>query len=456
LNKRIAVPDLAHLYDYDRSSRLQPSPVVIVAGFLGSTLVDLDSGRVVWGEFGSGALMIHKPEVQRRVAVPITGGDRLVEMRDHVVPKETMINADLAIAGKKIKINAYPGNIIGILVGASKPAEERGEASKRNLHRHARDVESYEAAGLYGAAYDWRCDLSEAALALDAVVRRANEEALSRGLDEESARVDVLGHSAGCLVIRYYLRYGTQPLPEDGSLPELDWRGAELVRRAILIGPPNGGAVAAVRALALGDRPIAMLPEFPGPVVGTFPAVYQLMPRLSKNGLVYADDGSPVDLYDAEVWARYGWGLLGPGRDEVLANLIPEASPAERLTAARRFLELALARAEQFHRALDVPARPPEGTTLHLFASDSLETTGGASIDRATGKPVEIRKEPGDGVVTRRSALHDLREDLHQRERVKTPIAWRSVHFVEGDHLRMTDTPLVGDDLLYLLLQAPI
>jgi hypothetical protein len=456
LSRRTSVSDLAHLYDYDRPSRLQPSPVVLVSGFLGSTLVDLDSGRVVWGEFGSGALMIHKPEVQRRVALPMTGGDTLAEMRDQVVPKEPMVNVDLSIAGKRIKINAYPGNIIGILVGSSKPIEEKGEASERNLHRHARDMGSYESAGLYGVAYDWRRDVSEAVFALDAAVRRAHQEALSRGLDQEAARVDVLAHSTGCLVTRYYLRYGTQPLPDDGSLPDLDWRGAALVRRAILLGPPNGGALSAVKTVAFGDRPIAVLPKFPGPVVGTFPAIYQLMPHTSDNVLVYADDGSPVDLYDGEVWARHGWGLLGPKHDEVLANLMPEVSPAERHTIARRYIELSLARAKQLHRALDVSAAPPDGTTLHLFASDSLETAGHVSIDRATGKPVEIQREPGDGVVTRRSALHDQRRDPHQRERVKSPIVWSSVHFVEGDHLRMTGTPLVGDDLLYLLLQAPM
>ena len=400
--------------------------------------------------------MMHTPEVQRRIAIPIIGGDTLAEMHDRVVPKETMINVDLSIAGKKIKVNDYPGNIIGILVGASKLAEEKGEASESNLHRHARDLGSYESAGLYGVAYDWRRDLSEAVLALDATVRRAHQEALSRGLGNESARVDVLAHSTGCLVTRYYLRYGTQPLSDDGSLPELDWRGAAFVRRAILLGPPNGGALAAVKAVAFVGRPIAVLPKFLGAVVGTFPGIYQLMPHSSDIVLVYADDGFPVDLYDVEVSERYGWGLLGPASEEVLANLIPEASPAERLAAARRFIELALARAEQLHRALDVPASPPDGTTLPLFASDSLKMAGRASIDRATGKPVEIQREPGDGVVTRRSALHDVREDPHQRERVKSPVVWSSVHFVEGDHLRMTGTPQVGDDLLYLLLQAPM
>lgn len=455
LGRPLSVRGLAELYEYERPNRRPPSPVLLVGGYLGSTLVDLESGKAVWGEFGSGALRIHKPEVQRRVALPLVGGDTLAELRDQVVAKRAMMNVDLVIADTKFRVNAYPGNTVGLLVGASKPAEERGEPSERTLHRHARDMESYEAAGLYGVPYDWRRDLSEAAEALDAVVRRAYREARERGLEHEAARVDILSHSTGCLVTRYYLRYGTQPLPEDGSLPTLDWRGAGLVRRAILLGPPNRGALAAVKNVALGGRPIPILPEFPGPVVGTFPSIYQLMPPTDAEAIVY-EDGSVVDLYDVETWSRYGWGLLSPEHEDVLENLIPGLAAAERLAAARRFIGLSLARAAQLHRALARPARPPEGTSLHLFASDTLETAGRVRIDRATGEPVEVIREPGDGVVTRRSALGDTRRDSHSRERLETPITWRSVHFVAGDHLRMVGTPQVGDDLLYLILQAPL
>ncbi len=42
----------------------------------------------------------------------------------------------------------------------------------------------------------------------------------------------------GGLVLRYYLRYGAQPLPEDGSIPRLTWAGAANVANAILVATP--------------------------------------------------------------------------------------------------------------------------------------------------------------------------------------------------------------------------
>ena len=63
--------------------------------------------------------------------------------------------------------------------------------------------------------------------------------------------------------------------------------------------------------------------------------------------------------------------------------------------------------------------------------------------------------EPGNGMVTRRSALHDTRVDGSSRERIVTPIDWSSVHFIDRDHLNMIGTRDFADDVLYLLLQAP-
>jgi hypothetical protein len=446
------VSGLAPIYGYGETRKAPPGPIVMTSGFLGSALEDRDTGRVVWGEFFTGEQSMHKPEIRRRMALPLVGGDSLGELRDSVEPTKAL--QTVRLGWRRGELTAYPGVMVGIALGAEDPDDEDEKPSRRTLRRRAR-VDTDGSEGFYGVAYDWRRDVSEATTALDQALRRAHADKRARGLRGDGARVDLMAHSLGCLLTRYYLRYGTQPLPEDGSLPVLDWRGAELVRRAILIGPPNGGSLEAVISIGYGAHAIPILPKYPAAIIGTFHSIYQLMPHAADGSLVYADDGRPVNLYEVDTWEANGWGLFADN-GEVLADLLPDAmTPEQRREAARRYLGRMLARAEQLHRALDVPSSPPDGLTFHLFAGDTLPTPARAEIDRATGKFTALRTEPGDGVVTRRSALHDTRADPNPHERIITPIDWTSVHFGERDHFNMTGTRSLANDVLYLLLQAP-
>jgi hypothetical protein len=440
------------IYGYDEPRRSPMEPLVVASGLLGSRLEDRETGRVVWGEFFTGELSLRKPEIRRRVALPLVGGEILAEQRDTVEATEVL--QTVRVGWTRREITAYPGIVVGTVLGSPDPDSAKGKTRRSALRKRSR-TETDGSAGIYGVAYDWRRDVSEATTALDQAVRSAHADKRAQGLDGDDARVDLMAHSLGSLLIRYYLRYGTQPLPEDGSLPVLDWRGAKLVRRAILVGPPNGGSLEAVIAVAYGAHSVPILPKYPAAIIGTFPSIYQLMPRPGKSALVYEDDGLPVDLYDVATWEANGWGLFTDD-GKALVDLTPEGmTPEQRLAAARRTLGMMLARAEQLHRALDVPASPPDGSTLHLFAGDTLPTPAGAEIDRATGKFAALHMEAGDGVVTRVSALHDTRVSPNHHERIVTPIDWASVHFGDGGHFMMTGTRSLTDDVLYLLLHAP-
>lgn len=446
------VSGLAPIYGYSEPREAPPGPIVMASGFLGSALEDRDTGRVVWGEFFTGEQSMYKPEIRRRMALPLVGGDSLGEMRDSVEPTQAL--QTVRLGWWRGELTAYPGVMVGIALGAEDLDDADEKPSRRTLRRRAR-IDTDGSEGFYGVAYDWRRDISEATIALDQALRRAHADKRARGLSGEDARVDLMAHSLGCLLTRYYLRYGTQPLPEDGSLPVLDWRGAELVRRAILIGPPNGGSLEAVISVAYGAHAIPILPKYPAAIIGSFHSIYQLMPRAADPSLVYENDGLPVNLYEVNTWEEHGWGLFADD-GKFLVDLLPDAmTPEQRREAARRYLGMVLARAEQLHRALDAPSSPPDGLTLHLFAGDTLPTPARAEIDRATGKFSALHTEPGDGVVTRRSALHDTRADPDPRGRIVTPIAWTSVHFGERDHFNMVGTRSLANDVLYLLLHAP-
>ena len=451
------VTRIAETYGYGASGHTLP-PMVIVPGFLGSTLVDRQSGHEIWGLFLAGEQRIGKADVQRRIALPMSGGDSLAELRDGVEPTGIFANGEVAIAGRRFVVNAYPGLLLGILRGVSSGETKDATPSERELRKSVRDMQSApRPPQVHGVAYDWRRDLSESTRELDEAVAAAYQQNLDRGLRGEAARVDVVAHSMGTLVTRYYLRYGTQPLLDSGALPSLTWQGASRVRRAILIAPPNNGSLEAFRDITHGGSPQRPIPSHPAAVLGTFVSLYQMMPHPDSGAVVYADDGSPVDFYDVETWMTLGWGPFGADQAGVLANLLPDvASEVDRRAIARRYVALCLARARQLNAALDVPARPPPGTTLHLFAGDRVDTDGRIEIDPATGALGERHHEPGDRTVTRRSALGELDRGPSAGDRLRSPVHWTSVHFVDGDHLSLVGSATLLNDLLYLLLQAPV
>ncbi|MBW2233740.1 MAG: hypothetical protein JRH17_25455 [Deltaproteobacteria bacterium] len=270
-------------------------PMVIVTGFLGSNLVDRESGHEVWGLFLAGEQRVWRADVQRRIALPMTGGETLAEMRDQVVADGVMQNGEIQIAGQRFTVNTYPGLLWGILRGLGEPGSAGDTPSKRELRSATRAAESDSTPRIHGVAFDWRRDLSESAEALDVAVRAAHREKLELGLEGDAARVDIIAHSMGTLVTRYYLRYGTQTLEPDGSLPVLDWRGAQLVRRVVLVAPPNNGSLEALRDVTQGGSPEFPIPSHPPALLATFVSLYQSLcgRRIARGLLRCRDLGSP-------------------------------------------------------------------------------------------------------------------------------------------------------------------
>ena len=61
-------------------------------------------------------------------------------------------------------------------------------------------------------------------------------------------RFDIIGHSMGGLVARYFAMYGGRDLSEN---TQADWAGAQHINRLILIGTPNAGSFDAFRTIQL-------------------------------------------------------------------------------------------------------------------------------------------------------------------------------------------------------------
>ena len=269
-------------------------------------------------------------------------------------------------------------------------------------------------------------------------------------------KFDIVAHSMGGLVSRYFLRYGNAGLPEDGSAPELTWAGAELVDKLILVGTPNAGSVKAIKQMVNGADFAPTLPRYEPALLGTMPSIYQLLPRGRHGALRDAETGEVIeDIHDPALWERMGWGLASPKQDKVLKKLLPDVADAQdRRRIALDHQAKCLAQARRFAAAMDTPAAPPPGTSIHLFVGDAVQTA--AVIEAAAhGKIHVVEKGPGDGTVLRSSVLMDERINGEWHPMLISPIRTAGVHFVFTDHLGMTKDPGFSDNVLYLLLEAP-
>jgi hypothetical protein len=260
----------------------------------------------------------------------------------------------------------------------------------------------------------------------------------------------------GGIIARYAMLYGDADLPVDGSLPPLTYEGARYMARVIQIGTPNGGSLDAFRALVDGrDFGAPIVPVYSATILGTFPSLYQLLPRARSRPVVLAGaDGAALDPHDPSVWQRMGWGIAKPGIDSELAQLMPEVSSAEE----RRRLALALQarylqRARALAAALERPVRQPAGSQLMVVTGDALPTVTRMSANQVNGRITPVHMDPGDGLVLRDSALMDFRQGVEPRApNVMTPMDIKRALFLPREHLEITRDPTFRNNILYWLL----
>ncbi|MEM7409684.1 MAG: hypothetical protein AAF430_05595 [Myxococcota bacterium] len=438
---------------YDRAARfgdLYRNPIIVMPGVLGTVLRDAESQRVVWGSFaGTYANPDFGPDA-RLVALPMAEGQALSTLTDEVQPDGVLESVTVSLLGLPVEQHAYISILRTLGAGGYRDQQlaEAGAIDYGTDHFTC-----------FQFAYDWRRDNIENAQRLHAFIleKKAFVEARLKEIYgvERDVRFDIVAHSMGGLLSRYYLRYGARDLPADGSAPEITWAGTEHVERLIMVGTPNAGSLDGLSNLVDGTQLAFFLPHYVPPILGTMPAIYQLLPRNRHKAVVDAS-GRGVDLFDPTTWERYDWGLMAEEADATLQVLLPDESSKEaRRRVAREHLAKSLRRAQRFHAALDRPAAPPAHTSLHLFSGDAVQTAARMQVD-AEGALTLVESDAGDSRVLRTSAVMDERVGRDRWEPgLETPIAWSDVNFVFSDHLAMTRDPSFSDNLLWRLLDAP-
>lgn len=429
-------PDLVRFY---RPVATLPKahPLIVIPGVMGSRLLRTDNKMEVWPGPLWGMVV---GQGYADLALPVAGTDAIAG-----APRTLPLDAGglfYEFAGSD-----FYGQIIRTLTDAGGyhcvPVEQMSASTDCVLF-----------------AWDWRKGMVTAAAELDAAVDR-----LRSMRSDPTLKVDIVAHSAGGLLTRYFVRYGGADVLEDAE-PRITFAGGEKVRQAVLIGTPNYGSITALQKAIMGDEigRSWLRPE----TIATMPGMYQLLPHPDRTWMLDTHGRRvDLDLYDAAIWRRYQWSIWEPRvRARIRAEFVDPSAADAYLAAFEVEFQRQLVRAMRFHRALSRPIAVVP-TSFIVFGSACVPTAAHCVVEENEGQasiallPSDIKNpiagvpydelmiEPGDGAVTKASLLarDSLRIDAGRSD---FPIAWTV--FICEQHDKLTGNATFRDNLLNIVL----
>jgi pimeloyl-ACP methyl ester carboxylesterase len=432
-------PDLQRLYDFGMPAAGQP-PVIVIPGILGSRLRAPD-GRELWPA-SLWSLVLGRKE---QLALPFD--PESLDATQEAAP-DGLFEAALG--------TDFYGEILRTLENSGGYRRTTPGTKVDPAERH-----------YYVFAYDWRQDNVRTAAKLDAFI-----EQIRRDYGDAALKVDIVAHSMGGLVTRYFLRYGARDvLPilhrDDFRVPDA---GAAKVRTAILLGTPNLGSANSMHGFIEGAD--VGLRRIPTEVLATMPSVFQLFPHPINDWLIDVE-GKPVDedAFDVAFWRRHRWSVFSDEAAARIRDRFDEGTAADGyLAALQRRFAANLERARRFVWSLSVKPEHDAGVRIVVFGGDCQLTPARLVVENDRGeeavrlRPGDIEHpvagvdysramlEPGDNQVTKASLL--AREQLDPTaERHKWlffPLAYS--FFLCEEHQKLTGNVSFQDNLLNVLL----
>lgn len=423
-----AKPDLKRLYALAPTSTAA-LPVILIPGVFGSRLSDPETGVELW------------PGAWHRLL--FSSYDDLALEIDSTTsqPKPSKLVAT-GIAEHALQHDFYRPilNTLTTFGGYAKAVP--GTAAQKGERR------------LYVFAYDWRMDIVQNVRALEALITSIGQD-----YDNPDQRVNIVAHSMGGLIARYYLRNGSRDVL--GGTPTLiTMAGAKKVEKLILLGTPNLGSVSSLHAFISGEK--ILWNRIAPSTLATFASGYQLFPHPLTTWLISLE-GEPLhdDLFDIKTWQKYDWSIF----DKTMAK----PNDSRDLAARQQFFSAQLERAKRLAWMLSVE-EPLSPVRYVLFGGGCHATPARLLMERAGLRdivrlhPSEVASpkagvsydalmtEPGDGRVTKPSLLarETLDPSVPQNEDSFLPVAYS--FFLCENHAGLTNNINFQDNLLNALL----
>ncbi len=429
-------PDLGRLYGFKHQSDEQP-PVILIHGAFGSRLVD-DAGverwpgglgRILWADYKDIAL-----EFDRQSLVPTTDQLHVDGITDRISGRDFYGRIRQTLES----IGGYQ------LQTAGKPPQTPG--------RH-----------YYVFEYDWRQDNVDSAQKLHRYLDQIRED-----LKDDNLTFDIVAHSMGGLITRYFARYGSADVLNDNEFP-VTGIGASYLRRVVLLGTPNLGSITSFTNMVEGMK--VGFDRIPPEVLVTFPSAFQLLPH-PLSDWVFSNAGQPMkqDLFDTSVWQNYRISVFSPKIiDNIKKQYENPSDGDDAINALHAYFNKHIERGRRFVWSLTVPAEQAS-TAYILFGGDCDLTPNRIIAEEIDGQPVirlhpskivnvvpgvdyeRLMLEPGDGTVTKASLLARTDTDpsvarhRYSYFRLKYPI------FLCEHHSQLTGNVNFQDNLMHVLL----
>lgn len=345
------------------------NPVIVIHGLFGAELFSAD-GKNVWGKFSNRRI------VDKSLLLQLAFSDLKVG--------SIMTHAEITPANVSVfRLKNY-----SLLINALKKF-------------------GYNDKNLFAFAYDWRKSVPENAIALHKFIQEKEK------LFPANQKFHIIAHSMGGLITRYYLQYGAQELPEKGC-PALSDTGSDKISKVFIFGTPNCGYADTMLELIDGLAFVRGAAKYRPALLSTFKSYFCMLPHPDIKAFVYSDNKEKIDIYDIEVWKKYGWGAAAATPDTLFFRSRQDAL---------QLLEKNLALGKQFALAMHKPMPRKKGVTLYLFAGNSFETVSQCSVNRHTGVVTPVKYAAGDGKILFNSALgHKL-------------IPWDGVYLFGASHM---------------------
>ncbi len=392
LKNKIFAPDLHRLYMQSMEVTDQP-PVIFIHGVLGSRIRSIDSQNDIW-PVPARRLFTHDYsdvayQIDPKTLQPIANTSEAYEVYDSALGND--------FYGKIIKTLGDTGGYNLAKIG------EKVDPKKKNY---------------YVFHYDWRQDNTVSAAQLADFVDQIRVD-----YEQPDLKVDIVAHSMGGLITRYFIRYGKQDVLNDNNFDQkVNMYGGDRVRRVLLLGTPNLGSIKTLNLFITGVK--IGLNKISTETLATMPSLYQLFPH-PLNDWIVTSKGKPLDrdLFDVNIWRSFQWSIFSPTvRAEIMAKFETKQEGEAYLATLERYFEKHLERARRFVWSLTIPLEEPHpkltvfGGACHLTAARIIvEEVEGESLIRM--HPSEITTpvndidydalllEPGDGAVTKASLL---------------------------------------------------